>query len=268
VRFELDLGHRLAPVSVDEARFEAALLNLVVNAHDAMPDGGTLVVETRNITLAANAVAALPAGDYVRVVVRDSGTGMMPAVRERALEPFFTTKDVGKGTGLGLSQVYGFIVQSGGEVVIDTAVGFGTSISLYLPALTEHAVVAASVAPVEECVLIVEDDPLLMATANELFQIMGYRVLTAEDGVQAMQMLAREPDVNVLFSDILMPNGMSGLDLAREVRQRYPDMRVILASGYPNPALVGQQSVEQFSFVSKPYRVADLARLLRTSNQA
>jgi len=267
VRLELNLGKQLAQVSVDEARFEAALLNLVVNARDAMPDGGSLVVETRNAVLAANEVGTLAPGDYVRVSVRDSGTGMPKDVRERAFEPFFTTKEAGKGTGLGLSQVYGFIVQSGGDVVIDTEEGFGTSIGLYLPANAD--VQAREPADVvkerDERVLIVEDDQLLMAIAGELFQTMGYTVLSASDGPEALRMLQREPDIDVMFSDVMMPNGMTGLDLAREVSTRYPAIKIILASGYPLPALqTEQQGLSEFAFVSKPYRLADLARHLRS----
>jgi PAS domain S-box-containing protein len=268
VRFELNLGPKLAHVSVDEARFEAALLNLAVNARDAMPEGGSLVVETRNAVLAENEVGTLPAGEYVRVAVRDTGTGMSQAVRARALEPFFTTKEAGKGTGLGLSQVYGFIAQSGGGMAIDTEEGFGTSISLYLPALHDQAAANAQAAcevQREERVLIVEDDPLVLESASEVFQAMGYSVLSARDGPEALRVLQREPDVDVLFSDVMMPSGMTGLELARQVRDAYPAMKIILASGYPLPALEKQHhSLDEFSFVSKPYRLADLARHLRS----
>jgi PAS domain S-box-containing protein len=267
VRFELNLGSQLAQVSVDEARFEAALLNLVVNARDAMPDGGSLIVETRNATLAANEVGTLPAAEYVKVTVRDTGVGMSQDVRARAFEPFYTTKEAGKGTGLGLSQVYGFIVQSGGDVAIDTEEGFGTSIRLYLPVHegAQGRAPEASEAPREERVLIVEDDQLLMAVAGELFQTMGYTVLSASDGLEALRVLQREPHIDVMFSDVMMPNGMTGLDLAREVSKRYPDIKIILASGYPLPALQSEQrGLSEFAFVSKPYRMADIARHLRT----
>jgi PAS domain S-box-containing protein len=267
VRFELDLGPRLASVSVDESRFEAALLNLVVNARDAMPEGGSLVVETRNVSLALNEVGTLAAGNYVKVTVRDSGTGMSPAVRARALEPFFTTKEKGKGTGLGLSQVYGFIVQSGGDVAIDTEEGFGTSLRLYLPALPQGTQVerASQDTRREERALVVEDDQLVLEAASELFQAMGYTVLSARDGADALRVLQREPDVDVLFSDVMMPNGMTGLELARAVRERYPEVKIILASGDPLPALKNvPQDLSEFAFVTKPYRLADVARHLRT----
>jgi PAS domain S-box-containing protein len=266
VRFELDLGPQLGHVSVDDARFEAAILNLAVNARDAMPEGGSLTVETRNATLGANEVGTLPAGEYVKVTVRDTGTGMSQAVRARAFEPFFTTKEPGKGTGLGLSQVYGFIAQSGGDMAIDTEEGFGTSIRLYLPALKEGAQAQPQTAdaPRDERVLIVDDDPLVLESATELFQAMGYSVVGARDGAEALRVLQREPDIDVLFSDVMMPNGMTGLELAREVRKHYPAIKIILASGYPLPALRSeQQDLAEFAFVSKPYRLADVARHLR-----
>lgn len=264
VRFELDLEPKLRQASIDEARFEAALLNLVVNARDAMPQGGSIEVTTRNVALAANQAATLAAGDYVRVSVSDTGTGMSAAVRERAFEPFFTTKETGKGTGLGLSQVYGFIVQSGGGVTIDTEEGRGTTIHLFLPALGESGQRAAPPRPArEERVLIVEDDPLVMDAARELFQSMGYAILQASDGAAALRVLQRDGEVDVLFSDVMMPNGMTGLELAHEVRQLYPGIKIILSSGFPQPAL-REDGLAGFSFVGKPYRLADLARELRT----
>jgi len=258
MRFEMDLDPKLRQASIDEARFEAALLNLVVNARDAMPEGGTLEVTTRNVSLSANQAGSLPAGDYVRVSVADTGTGMSEEVRQRAFEPFYTTKEVGKGSGLGLSQVYGFIVQSGGAVTIDTEMGKGTTINLFLPALDES--LAEAPAPRvarDERVLIVEDDPLVMESARELFQAMGYATLHANDAAAALRVLQRDSEIDVLFSDVMMPNGMTGLDLAREVRQRYPRIKIILASGFP-------QSDQDFSIVGKPYRLADLARELRS----
>jgi len=258
MRFEMNLDPKLRLASVDEARFEAALLNLVVNARDAMPDGGTLEVATRNVALAANEAGALPAGDYVRVSVADTGSGMSEEVRERAFEPFYTTKEVGKGTGLGLSQVYGFLAQSGGTVTIDTEMGKGTTVNLYLPALEASLSEAPAPRGVrEERVLIVEDDPLVMESARELFQTMGYGTVHASDAADALRTLRSDAEIDVLFSDVMMPNGMSGLDLAREVRERYPDIKIILASGFP-------QADEEFSVVGKPYRLADLARELRS----
>jgi len=268
VSFLFDLSPRLASVSVDEARFEATILNLVVNARDAMPDGGTLSLETRNVDLKEGEVGALPAGQYVRVTVRDTGTGMPPEVVARAFEPFFTTKPVGKGTGLGLSQVYGFIAQSGGDVIIETSLGKGTAISLYLPAVEEAGPVDAGLPSLRsERVLIAEDDKLVMAVACELFETMGYDVVTAPDGVAALRILERDTAIDVLFTDLMMPNGMTGLDLARAARARHPTMKIIIASGYPQAALQQEQpGSTEFSFVGKPYRLADLARHLRATS--
>ena len=263
--FVFDLAPRLANIVVDEARFEATLLNLVVNARDAMPGGGTLQLETRNVELAEGEVGTLPAGAYVRVTVRDSGTGMPPEVVARAFEPFFTTKPVGKGTGLGLSQVYGFIAQSGGDVQIRTAPGQGTAISLYLPAVEEEAA-GPSAEPAVERVLIVEDDQLVMAVASDLFETMGYQVLTAPDAVAAQRVLDQHDDIDVLFTDLMMPNGVTGLELARIVRERWPRIKIIIASGYPQQVLHSEQpDLHEFDFVGKPYRLADLARHLRAA---
>ncbi|TWI60927.1 PAS domain S-box-containing protein [Pseudoduganella lurida] len=266
VSFEFDLAPRLANIVVDEARFEATVLNLVVNARDAMPNGGSLRLETRNVRLAEREVGTLPAGDYVRVTVRDTGTGMPPDVVARAFEPFFTTKPVGKGTGLGLSQVYGFITQSGGDVRIDTVPGQGTAISVYLPATDAAPSEEVSTARPER-VLIVEDDQLVMAVASDLFETMGYQVLTAPDAVAALQMLERHADVDVVFTDLMMPNGMTGVDLARTVRQRWPAVKIIIASGYPQGVLQGEPvDPHEFPLVGKPYRIADLARHLRAAS--
>jgi PAS domain S-box-containing protein len=264
VNFRIDLAPKLEAVMVDEARFEAALLNLVVNARDAMPDGGALFLETRSADLAEGQVPGLAAGSYVRVSVRDTGTGMAPEILARALEPFFTTKPPGKGTGLGLSQVYGFIKQSGGEVDIVTAPGQGTAISLYLPAAFDVEAAPPAEAARPDRVLIVEDDPLVMDLATELFHAMGYEVLSAGDGPEALRVLERDDAIGVMFSDVMMPNGMTGVELARTVRERYPDIKIILASGYPLPALRNeQQGLGDFVLLSKPYRLADLARHLR-----
>ncbi|GGX92962.1 PAS domain S-box protein [Massilia dura] len=270
VSFIFDLAPRLASIVVDEARFEATLLNLVVNARDAMPAGGTLTLETRNVRLAENEVGTLPVGEYVRVTVRDTGTGMTPEVLMRAFEPFFTTKPVGKGTGLGLSQVYGFITQSGGDVQIRTELDKGTAISVFLPAQQGGIEEAPEAKPHAERVLVVEDDQLVMAVACDLFETMGYDVLSAPDGVAALRLLEQhgtiDTGVDVLFTDLMMPNGLTGLELARIVRERWPGIKIIIASGYPQQALQGEPAdLRDFDFVGKPYRLADLARHLRAA---
>jgi PAS domain S-box-containing protein len=264
IEFEVDLDRKAHSAVIDSARLESALLNLVVNARDAMPDGGRIVISTRNVTLGHHEAGSLPAGDYVRIAVSDTGTGMPPEVVSRAFEPFFTTKEVGKGTGLGLSQVYGFIKQSDGDVVIESKPGEGTTIAIYLPAVRSEAQEDRR-AHVER-VLIVEDEPDLMDVAASLFTSMGYDVVTASSGREAIDLLEQR-DVDILFTDVVMPNGMDGIELASYTRAHYPDTKIMLASGYPLPALKQRHGGElnEFAFVNKPYRLADLARTLRST---
>ncbi|MFC4930901.1 hybrid sensor histidine kinase/response regulator [Massilia sp. GCM10023247] len=263
IEFELRLDPHIRNTVIDSARFESALLNLVVNARDAMPDGGSVHIETANVDLVEHEVRGLAPGPYVRVTVSDTGTGMPPEVAARAFEPFYTTKEVGKGTGLGLSQVYGFIKQSGGEVVIGSAPGEGTAISIFLPAAPGQDL--ATQREANELVLIVEDEPDLMDVAAALYISMGYEVVTASNAQEAMNLLASR-DVAILFTDIIMPDGMNGIELAVFTRDNYPGVKTILASGYPLPALkVDPAYLNEFVFVHKPYRLSDLARALRTA---
>lgn len=263
IDFEVRLDPHVQSVLVDSASFESALLNLVVNARDAMPKGGSISVESAAVTLHANEVPNLGAGQYVRVTVRDNGTGMSDETRERAFEPFYTTKPVGKGSGLGLSQVYGFIKQSGGEVVIESRLGEGTAISIYLPSVVENAHEQHGGC---ETVLIVEDEPDLIDVASALFLNMGYEVATATSAQEALNVLANR-EVDILFTDIIMPNGIDGIELAKRTREQHPGIKTILASGFPLPALQARHSdLHEFTFVNKPYRLADLARALRTAH--
>ncbi|MEH6434097.1 hybrid sensor histidine kinase/response regulator [Massilia sp. DD77] len=262
IAFEVKLDPQVRNTVVDAARFESALLNLVVNARDAMPEGGRIEIATANASLADGEVDSLPAGDYVRLTVTDTGTGMDPDTVSRAFEPFYTTKEVGKGTGLGLSQVYGFIKQSGGEIAIRSKLGEGTTIAIYLPAASsqDHEYRKADT----ETVLIVEDEPDLLDVASSLFMSMGYDVMTAASGQEAMNVLASR-DVDILFTDVVMPDGINGIDLAAFTRENYPHIKVMLASGYPQPALkLDRAKLGEFAFVSKPYRLSDLARSLRS----
>jgi PAS domain S-box-containing protein len=262
ITFELDLQEDIETVAVDAARFESALLNLVVNARHAMPDGGSITIRTTNVTLHGNEVGQLPGGNYVRTDVQDTGHGMAPDVMARAFEPFYTTKEIGKGTGLGLSQVYGFIAQSGGEVVLHSHVGVGTTVSIYLPGL--DAPVKAVEAIEMESVLIVEDEADLMDVASELFRSMGYEVITASNSTDALDILQRKAHIDILFTDVMMPNGLNGIELARFAAKRYPSMKIILASGYTLPSLRAQyDDIDKFPFMSKPYRMSDLAKKLR-----
>jgi len=237
VRLELVMSTDESTALVDAARFEAALLNLVVNACDAMPDGGTIIISTERVEVTSGTVGNLPAGSYVWVCVTDSGTGMSPEVASRAFEPFYTTKETGKGTGLGLSQIYGFITQSGGDVTISSVEGEGTTIDLYLPAAEASAPSAREVSTplTVETVLLVEDDPDLLSGAAELICSIGCEVLAATDPTQAAGILESRTDIDILFSDIVMSHGMSGIELARHVRARYPDIRIVLTPPTPWP---------------------------------
>ena len=267
IEMEIRPARDTKTVLLDAARFEAALLNLVVNARDAMPDGGKLQVSVESAQLGAGEVGNLAPGAYMRVSVSDTGSGMPPAVVARAFEPFFTTKEIGKGTGLGLSQVYGFIAQSGGDVVIDSEEGKGTTISMYLPAIDgapDDRIVAANDSV--DTVLIVEDEPDVLDAAWQLFRSIGYEVATASNGVDAMAILERRSDIDILFTDVVMPKGMSGIQLGRLARELRPDLKVVLASGYPLPALREQYGrIDDFAFVVKPYLLAELAKALRAA---
>ena len=263
IEFEVHLAPEIRSTVIDSARFESALLNLVVNARDAMPEGGRIRIETANVELKEREVNGLAPGSYVQVTVSDTGTGMSPETAQRAFEPFYTTKEVGKGTGLGLSQVYGFIKQSGGEVKIRTAPGEGTAIAIYLPAAPGQDAPAQQDST--EMVLIVEDEPDLMDVASALYISMGYEVLTASGAQEALALLASR-HIDILFTDVIMPNGMNGVELASHAREHYPDLKIILASGYPLPALkLEHNNLSEFAFVNKPYRLSDLARALRSA---
>jgi len=274
VSFDMDLGSDLPGVLLDPARFESTLMNLVVNARDAMPDGGRLELRTARASLAADEIGNLAAGDYVRVTVSDTGAGMTPEVAARAFEPFFTTKEIGKGTGLGLSQAHGFVTQSGGDVVLDTAPGKGTTLSLYLPAGVESASdtpqQAGKAEPAQQHaterfrVLVVDDEPDVLEMTVELFRNLGYEALQARSGREALEVLRRERNIGLLFSDVMMPGGMSGIELARRARDIAPGIRITLASGYPLPALrEAHGALDEFTMLAKPYRLVDIVRSLR-----
>jgi PAS domain S-box-containing protein len=232
IAFAIELDPAMGCVAVDAQRFEAAVLNLVVNARDAMPNGGKLLLKTGVVELGDNEVAALPAGRYAQALVVDNGEGMTQEVRARAIEPFFTTKEVGRGTGLGLSQVHGFISQSGGDLVINSEPGQGTLVGIYLPMLDDSAAGATPMSTQGvERVLIVEDEPELLALAANLFRSIGYDVLSASNGADARLIIERDPgSVHVLFTDLVMP-GTTGLELAEWVSATSPDIQVVLTSG-------------------------------------
>ncbi len=275
---DIDLSTSLAAdlwsTEADPGQIENAVLNLAINGRDAMPGGGRLVIETRNTSLDAEDVADVPgfaAGDYVVLSVADTGEGMAPEVKERAFEPFFTTKGPSKGSGLGLSTIYGFARQSGGNITIYSELGRGTTVNLYLPraktagARAESpAAAAAARANAGEAVLVVEDDDRVRRlTATRLKQL-GYRVHEAANGQAALAVLAETPGIDLVFSDLVMPGGMSGLDLAKQVRAEYPGTRLVLTSGY-SAELIGREKVDGLGLrvLRKPYQQAQLARILR-----
>jgi len=264
VTFDAELAPDLPLVLVDGPQVEAAILNLIVNARDATFDGGTITLATRRAYLAAGAVEGLDEGVYVAISVRDTGHGMSEETAARAIEPFFTTKPVGQGTGLGLSQIYGLVQQSGGGMSIESEVGKGSTVTLYFPALPGSAVAGATADKPTEVALVVDDQPDVLDMASELFRALGYHVLAASNGGEALQILKRTPKVDVLFSDVVMP-GMTGIELAQQARAHAPAMKILLASGYTAPALAtAQDAVIDFEFVRKPYTVSQILKHLRS----
>jgi PAS domain S-box-containing protein len=262
IDFQIRLADKLPQVMVDAAQFETALLNLVVNARDATPDGGRILVSTRVVELKQKRRTLEP-GQYVVISVQDTGSGMTPDVLARAVEPFFTTKALGKGTGLGLSQVYGMVQQSGGDLDIVSRPDEGTTMSMYFPIMTSTHEEPAD-ENVSEKVLIVDDQPEVLEITSELFRTLGFEVLAANSGEEALGVLERTPDLRLMLSDVVMP-GMSGIQLAKQARASIPGMKVILASGYTNPALDKDKgSLADFHFLPKPYRMADLVKMLRS----
>jgi PAS domain S-box-containing protein len=259
----------------DANQLENAILNLALNARDAMPDGGKLTIETANCYLDEGYVGGLAElvtrGQYVQVAVTDTGTGMDRATIERAFEPFFTTKDVGKGTGLGLSQVYGFVRQSSGHVKIYSEIGEGTTVKIYLPrylGATESATVAAPIEPAgaigKECILVVEDDEVLRSYATESLRELGYRVLEAANGWTALEVLDRNPEIELLFSDVVMPGGLNGRQLADEAIRRRPGLKVLFTTGYTRNAIVHHGRLDPgIHLIGKPFSFQELATKVR-----
>jgi CheY-like chemotaxis protein len=263
IQLRIDCDEPSWPVTVEPLQFDLALLNLAVNARDAMAHGGVLHIEARNVAL-AHPPGTLAPGDYVRISVSDTGSGMPPDVLARALDPFYTTKGQGQGTGLGLPQAYAFALQSQGLLQIESAPGRGTRVDIYLPR-AQHAapapVPASPDAPLPRgrgSVLFVEDDPLVREAVSRALEEAGFEVLLAHDGEQAVALLDSGARPTVVFSDIIMPGTVSGIDLAGIVRQRHPALPVVLATGYTErqPAIPGVQ------VLAKPYPIERLVSLL------
>jgi PAS domain S-box-containing protein len=271
---ELHLGTDLWPARVDPGQLDEAILNLAINARDAMPQGGVLSIETRNVHLDRDYAlhhADVIAGPYVRLSVGDTGSGMPPDVLEHCFEPFYTTKSAEKGTGLGLSMVYAFVKRSDGHIKVYSEVGHGTTVHIYLPR-AEEAPAGRPRAEEDdgplptgsELVLIVEDDEGLRAVTVKQLRNLGYRTLEARNAKQALEVLAAHPDIDLLFTDIVMPGGMTGADLARKARQLYPKLKILLTSGYTARAMTqGFGDIEGLELLDKPYRRRDLAMRLR-----
>ncbi|HEY1506399.1 MAG TPA: MASE4 domain-containing protein [Stellaceae bacterium] len=268
VQISLELGRDLAPAIADPAQLEAAIVNLANNARDAMPGGGHLTIATVNSELDQDYAAQhseVAPGDYVAIRVSDTGSGMPPAVMARIFEPFFTTKEVGKGTGLGLSMVFGFTKQSGGHITVYSEPGIGTTFSLYLP--PAEAETAATRTPVIEdvplgrgqTVLVVEDNASLRRLVTQQLTELGYEVIAADNGALALDILKRK-DVDLLFTDIVMPGKINGIELARMASERWPDLPAVLTSGFPNNANV--LVAPSVRMLLKPYRREELARAL------
>jgi two-component system NtrC family sensor kinase len=266
IEAEVAVPNERCAIKVDPGELELALINLAVNARDAMPNGGTLSISARPVILKGEAAQEELRGDFVAIRVADTGTGIPPEVLPHVFEPYFTTKAFGKGTGLGLSQVYGFAKQSGGTATVASAAGHGTVISLYLPRTDETPapVVAQpqSAALVRRAgkVLLVEDNAQVADVCQDHLRQLGYDVRRAESAQEALEVLENEPGIDLVFSDILMPGLMNGLDLAKSVRDRFPRLPVLLMTGYSSSA---QEAVrEGFVVLGKPFNFADLEKKL------
>jgi nitrogen-specific signal transduction histidine kinase len=273
VECEFRIGPALWQASVDPGQLASALLNLVLNARDAMPTGGKLTVDVENISLGESDLdvsgEARP-GDYVMVAVTDTGTGMTAEVSQRAFEPFFTTKEVGKGTGLGLSMVYGFARQSGGAMQIRSEPGHGTAVRLFFPRIEMPR--AAAVATLvrrrpptgSEIILAVEDDDMVRSYVGGELKALGYRVIIAHNAPAALDVLRGSEAVDLLFTDVVMPGGMFGTELAREAARLRPGLKILLTSGHSeHPVNAADGSGRPVHILNKPYRRHELASMLR-----
>ena len=251
-------------IDADPAELENALLNLVVNSRDAMPGGGTVTIETTRINAAVNK-------QYVLITVADNGSGMDRQTMAKAFDPFFTTKEVDRGTGLGLSQVYGFVQQSGGQVQIDSEPGVGTSVRILLPRLPDGAEepepVSAPLADEQhgsETILVVEDDDAIRGYCTDVLREFRYHVLEAPNATAALEILDRQPDVRLLFTDIGLPGSMNGRQLSDEARQRRPELKVLFTTGYTGDSVIHAGRLERgISLMVKPFSFADLTRKVR-----
>jgi two-component system cell cycle sensor histidine kinase/response regulator CckA len=290
VKLEVDYGRDLWPVRTDLGQFEQVILNLAVNARDAMPHGGVITLRTRNLPAAEVAALnrrELPEEDYVMVEVSDQGTGIPPEILDKIFEPFFTTKEVGKGTGLGLSMVYGIIKQSGGYIYPESEVGKGTTFRILLPRYVEETLLPGEVADVPAAtmlgtkppskaeeptdltgnsavVLLVEDEEAVRRGGKRMLETRGYTVHEAGSGVEALEIMEElNGAVDIVVSDVVMPE-MDGPTLLREIRKTYPDLKFIFVSGYAEDAFAKNLPADaKFGFLPKPFSLKQLAVAVR-----
>jgi signal transduction histidine kinase len=264
----------LWPSKIDATQLESALLNLCINARDAMaPHGGHLTIETANKWLDERAARErdLPPGQYVSICVTDTGTGMTPEVIEKAFDPFFTTKPIGQGTGLGLSMVYGFVRQSGGQVRIYSELGKGTTMCLYFPRYlgqpddSTSLSVASAIEPGDgETVLVVDDEPTLRMLISDVLEENGYNVLTAPNGPTALVHLKSDATIDLLITDIGLPRGMNGRQLAEEARKHRPDLKVLFITGFAENAAVGHGHLDHgMDVMTKPFEITNLTEKVK-----
>jgi len=263
-----DIEDKIWPVEVDLGELELALVNIAVNARDAMPDGGTITLSARNVVLKPGSAAGALEGEFVALAIIDTGAGMPPDVLARVFEPFYTTKPVGKGTGLGLSQVHGFANQSGGAVTLSSEPGRGTVVTIYLPRSSNAAAAgageatAASEGPVQGTVLVVEDSRDVAEVTSSLLEQLGYRVVRAENAAEALRHLQQGIGVDLLLSDIVMPGAINGLGLAQICQERFPEIPVLLTSGFSDAA---QAADGRFDILRKPFELSALERAIEAA---
>jgi CheY-like chemotaxis protein len=271
ITFATQVEPELWSTLTDPGEIDSAVINIAINGRDAMPNGGVLTITTRNLSV-DNEMAHrfdVPPGDYVSITVSDTGHGMTPEVLTRAFEPFFTTKETGKGSGLGLSSVYGFVHQSGGFLDINSKIGHGTAVSLYLPrAPAEASAISATTdfpnarANAGEVILVVEDNDNVRKIARLNLESLGYTVFEAVNGVEAKAIIANSNEIKLVFSDVTMPGGISGIDLAKWICAEKPHLKVLLASGH-NDLPVDDALRSSVPLLAKPYKRSQLAHALR-----
>jgi PAS domain S-box-containing protein len=276
---QIEVSPKLAadtwPAMVDPSQLSTAILNLALNARDAMPGGGKLVIETRNVHLDegyASMNSDVAVGDYVMIAVSDTGAGISPENLEKVFDPFFTTKEVGKGTGLGLSMVFGFVKQSGGHIKIYSELGHGTSVKIYLPRSlgpgqnVDESIMPAQIEGGEEIVLIVEDDALVRKYVITQITSLGYPTLEAANAAEALKIIDNGENVDLLFTDIIIPGSMNGRQLADEALRRRPALKVLFTSGYTENAIMHHGRLDAgVLLLAKPYRKAELAKMIRVA---